>query len=69
MLVLTRTVGDSIIIEYKKNNKIEKIIVTTLDIKNTKVKIGIEAPKKITVCREEIYKSTTPRPQGKILIA
>jgi len=61
MLVLTRTVGESIIIEYKKNNKIEKIIVTTLDIKNTKVKIGIEAPKKITVCREEIYKPTAPK--------
>jgi len=60
MLVLTRTVGESIIIEYKKNNKIEKIIVTTLDIKNTKVKIGIEAPKKITVCRKEIYKPISP---------
>jgi len=52
MLILTRNVGESIIIGEKK----EKIIVTLLNTKGGQAKIGIDAPKKIPVHREEIYK-------------
>lgn len=52
MLILTRKIGESIIIGDKK----EKVIVTLLNIKGTQTKIGIDAPKKIPVHREEIYK-------------
>ena len=51
MLVLSRTKNESIII-----NDGEFIIkVTVADVRGDKVRIGIEAPKHITVDREEIY--------------
>lgn len=48
MLVLTRKTGQKIIIA----NEIE---VTILETKGDSVKIGIEAPKQITIYREEIF--------------
>jgi carbon storage regulator len=48
MLVLTRKTGQKIIIA----NDIEVIILET---KGDAVKLGIEAPKHITIYREEIY--------------
>lgn len=48
MLVLTRKTGQKIIIA----NDIEVIILET---KGDAVKIGIEAPRHITIYREEIY--------------
>jgi carbon storage regulator len=47
MLVLTRRIGENIIIG-------DDIIIRVLDIAG-QVKLGIEAPKDITVHREEIY--------------
>ncbi|EKE00755.1 MAG: hypothetical protein ACD_21C00284G0020 [uncultured bacterium] len=52
MLVLTRLVGESIIIGDEK----EKITITLLNTKSTHAKIGIEAPKEVSVHREEVYK-------------
>lgn len=48
MLVLTRKIGQKLII----NDNIEIII---LEAKGEAVKIGINAPKEITIYREEIY--------------
>ncbi len=47
MLVLTRRIGENIIIG-------DDIIIRVLDIGH-QVKLGIEAPENITVHREEIY--------------
>jgi carbon storage regulator len=48
MLVLTRHTGESIIIQGK-------ISIKVLDVKGSQVRIGIDAPKDITVHRQEIY--------------
>lgn len=48
MLILTRKIGEAIII----NDDIEIVVV---DVHNNQVKIGIEAPREIEVYREEIY--------------
>jgi carbon storage regulator len=49
MLVLTRKVGQKIRI----NDTIEVVV---LDMKNGQAKIGIEAPRHVTVYREELYR-------------
>lgn len=48
MLILTRRVGETIVIG-------DEVIITVLGIKGNQVRIGINAPKDVSVHREEIY--------------
>ena len=49
MLILTRKIGETIMIG-------DDINVTVLNFKGNQVRIGINAPKNVTLHREEIYK-------------
>jgi carbon storage regulator len=60
MLILTRRVGESVVIG-------EDVTVTVLGVKGNQVRIGINAPKHVAVHREEIFeriKSGRGAPDG-----
>ena len=48
MLILTRKVGESVLIG-------NDISITILSVRGNQVKLGVEAPEEVSVHREEIY--------------
>ena len=48
MLILTRRVGEALMIG-------EEVTVTVLGVKGNQVRIGVDAPKTVSVHREEIF--------------
>jgi len=50
MLVLSRKKNESIIIN-------DDIVVTIIEIRGDKIRLGIEAPKNVTVHRREVYEA------------
>lgn len=51
MLILTRRPAEAVVIG-------DNITVTVLDIKGGRVRIGVNAPRDVTVNREEIFQKT-----------
>lgn len=48
MLILTRRIGETIMID-------DEVAITVLGVKGAQVRLGINAPKEISVHRQEIY--------------
>jgi carbon storage regulator len=59
MLILTRRVGETIIIG-------DNIRLTVLSTKGNQVRIGIDAPKDVSVHREEIYQRILDEKSGDV---
>jgi carbon storage regulator len=57
MLILTRRVGESVVIG-------EEVTVTVLGVKGNQVRIGINAPKNVAVHREEIFERIKAEQNG-----
>ena len=60
MLILTRRVGETIVIG-------DEVTVTILGVKGNQTRIGINAPKSVGVHREEIYERIKREQQGEIV--
>jgi carbon storage regulator len=48
MLILTRRVGETLIVG-------DEVSITVLGVKGNQVRVGVDAPRDISVHREEIY--------------
>jgi carbon storage regulator len=57
MLILTRRVGEAIVIG-------DEVTVTVLGVKGNQVRIGVNAPKTVSVHREEIFDRIKNEQQG-----
>ena len=65
MLILTRRVGETLVIG-------DEVLVTVLGVRGNQVRIGVNAPKNVSVHREEIYqrihseKGASPDTEGNV---
>ena len=59
MLVLARKPKESIVIR-------DDVIVTVLDVRGDKVRLGIEAPKEVAVHRKEVYEKINGTKQARL---
>ena len=57
MLILTRRIGETLIIG-------DDVSITVLGVKGNQVRLGINAPKDVSVHREEIYLRIQREKQG-----
>jgi len=57
MLILTRRVGETVVIG-------NDVTVTILGVKGNQVRVGINAPKSVAVHREEIYERIKREQEG-----
>jgi carbon storage regulator len=57
MLILTRRVGETLIIG-------DDVSVTVLGVKGNQVRLGVNAPKDVSVHREEIYQRIQEEKEG-----
>jgi carbon storage regulator len=57
MLVLSRKIDESIMIE-------DNIKITIVEVRGDKVRLGIEAPKEISVHREEVFDAIQKNNKG-----
>ncbi len=57
MLILTRRVGETVMIG-------DEVAVTVLGVKGNQVRIGVNAPKNVSVHREEIYERIKKEESG-----
>ncbi|MBS0350189.1 MAG: carbon storage regulator CsrA [Proteobacteria bacterium] len=57
MLILTRRISESVIIG-------DEVKVTVLGVKGNQVRLGIDAPKTVSVHREEIYQRIQQEKHG-----
>ena len=62
MLVLTRRTGQRIVIG-------DDIVLTVLEIKGDTVRVGIDAPRSVTVHREEVHEALTQANRSAVLPA
>ena len=53
VLVLSRKANEAIVIG-------ENIVVTVIDIRGDKIRLGVEAPKHVSVHRQEVYQRIKP---------
>ena len=63
MLVLTRRIAETI---YQINPDGSVVKMTILGVKGNQVRLGVEAPKNVTIHREEIMKRILLENDGKI---
>lgn len=57
MLILTRRVGEAVMIG-------DEVTVTVLGVKGNQVRVGVNAPKSVSVHREEIYERIQREEKG-----
>lgn len=62
MLVLTRRVGESIVIG-------NDVTVTVLDVRGDQIRLGIDAPKHVPIHREEVYVQVQQENRGAVASA
>ncbi len=62
MLVLTRRVGESIVIG-------NDVTVTVLEVRGDQIRIGIDAPKTVPIHREEVYVQVQQENRGAVASA